>query len=135
MIREHTDIDSRIRWKNSLSEKSERKKFFPPLYVSWIYRIFFFFFSISLSRRQSRDRIGRRSRIFLFCFFIFFISLRLTCTGRTRSRQSVYSSRICRSSATLPCTRSSRNSSSRNGSTQAREAPCTLDRFWNERRR
>lgn len=92
-----------------------------------------FFFCISLSRWQSRDRIGKDCEFFFF--FTFFISLCLTCTGRTRSQQSVYSWRICRNSATLPCTRSSRNSSSRNGSTPAREAPCTLDRFWNERRR
>lgn len=81
----------------------------------------------------SRDRICKDCEFFFF--FVFFISLRLTCTGRTRSQQSVYSWRICRRSATLPCTRSSRNSSSRNGSTSARGAPCTLDRFWNERRR
>lgn len=93
----------------------------------------FFFFCISLSRWQSRDRIGKDCEFFFF--FTFFISLCLTCTGRTRSQQSVYSWRICRNSATLPCTRSSRNSSSRNGSTPAREAPCILDRFWNERRR
>lgn len=120
-------ILSQVREKRGASEK---KNDFPS-YVSWIYRIFFF--SISLSRWQSRDRIGKDCEFFFF--FTFFISLCLTCTGRTRSQQSVYSWRICRNSATLPCTRSSRNSSSRNGSTPAREAPCTLDRFWNERRR
>lgn len=120
-------ILSQVREKRGASEK---KNDFPS-YVSWIYRIFFF--PISLSRWQSRDRIGKDCEFFFF--FTFFISLCLTCTGRTRSQQSVYSWRICRNSATLPCTRSSRNSSSRNGSTPAREAPCTLDRFWNERRR
>lgn len=135
LIPNHADLDSKIRCKNSLSGERkawcERKKNDFPSYVSWIYRIFFF--CISLSRWQSRDRIGKDCEFFFF--FTFFISLCLTCTGRTRSQQSVYSWRICRNSATLPCTRFSRNSSSRNGSTPAREVPCTLDRFWNERRR
>lgn len=58
--------------------------------------------------------------------------LRLTCTDRTRSLPSACDSRICRNSATLPYTRSSRNSSSRNGSAPVPSIPCTLDRSCNE---
>lgn len=117
-----------LSWMREKPGASEKNDF--PLCVSWIYRIFFlFYFVVSMTiERSDRERLR-------ISFFIFFICLCLTCTGRTRSRRSVYSWRICRNSATLPCTRSSRNSSSRNGSTPAREAPCTLDRFWNERRR
>lgn len=61
--------------------------------------------------------------------------IRLTCTDRTRSRPSVCGSRICRNSATLPCTRSSRSSSTRSGSTPVPATACTRDRFWNSQRR
>lgn len=87
MIREHTDIDSRIRWKNSLSEKSERKKFFPPLYVSWIYRIFFFFYFVvsTTIARSDREKIANFS-----FFFLYFSSLYVSPAQAERDLDRVF---------------------------------------------
>lgn len=115
--------------------------------VSWIYRIF-------LSRYFDNYRTIEQETILLPVEFSIFRTrlvsssiqlshtlrfrwsawrlLRLTCTDRTRSLPSACDSRICRNSATLPYTRSSRNSSNHSGSAPVPSMPCTLDRFCNE---
>lgn len=53
--------------KFSLGEK-RAKKIFPPLYVSWIYRIFFFFYFVvsTTIARSDREKIANFSFFFLY---------------------------------------------------------------------
>lgn len=57
------------------------------------------------------------------------LSIRLTCRGRRQFPRNACDWQSCRSAAALPCTRSSRTSSSRSGSERAPADSCIPDRF------